>query len=411
MIDEILATSSGGRARIALRADGRLVDLVIAGDGAPDTVASVVLGRVNAVLPGMEAAFVDIGAERAGFLSLMPRSGESESEDGENDGSDGAPDRFAPLHEGAGVVVQVTKTAQAGKGAGLTRNVSLAGRYLVMTPMQSRIAVSRRIVEPGERAALERAMADIAGPGEGFILRTAARDAGAPALAEDAAQLRRLWASIMEKKDAAPQSSTRMPRILHGVARGLGQVLRDCAHDGVRRILVDDRRAEAEAEAFCDAHLPDLGTRIEIWDEAGPMFEALGVEDELAVALEPHVTLACGGSLIIEQTQALCAIDVNTGRNVGRTSHADTVRATNLEAAAEIPRQLRLRGLGGITVIDFIHMDDEADRDRVLAALMAGLTADPAFISAGGVSELGLVELARRRGDGPLKARLGEDDG
>jgi ribonuclease G len=417
MIDEILATKSGGRARVALREDGRLVDLIIAGDGASDTVGSIVLGRVTAVLAGMEAAFVDIGAERAGFLSLMPRRGESddqprrgESDDqprrGENKDTGTEDDRFAPLHEGAEVLVQVTKTAQAGKGAGLTRNVSLAGRHLVLTPLQSRIAVSRRIVEPAERAALERAMADIAGPGEGFILRTAARDAGPPALAEDAAQLRRLWASIMEKKDAASA-----PRILHGVARGLGQVLRDYAHDGLRRILVDDRGAEVEAEAFCDAHLPDLGTRIELWDEAGPMFEALGVEDELAVALEPHVTLDCGGSLIIEPTQALTAIDVNTGRNVGRTSHADTVRVTNLEAAAEIPRQLRLRGLGGITVVDFIHMDDEADRDRVLAALMAGLTADPAFISAGGVSELGLVELARRRGDGPLKARLEEDDG
>lgn len=406
MIDEILSTNIGGRARIALREEGRLVDLVIAGDGAPDTVASIVLGRVNAVLPGMEAAFVDIGAERAGFLSLTPRSGE-----GEGDGAGAGPDPFAPLHEGTSVLVQVTKTAQAGKGAGLTRNISLAGRYLVLTPMQARIAISRRIEEPGERAALESAMAEIAAPGEGFILRTAARDAGAPALAEDAGQLRGLWATITEKKDAAAQSSTGAPRILHGVARGLGGVLRDCAHAGLRRILVDDRGAEAEAQAFCDAHLPDLGTRIELWDEAGPMFEALGVEDDIAAALEPRVTLACGGSLIIEQTQALCAIDVNTGRNVGRTSHADTVRATNLEAAEEIPRQLRLRGLGGITVIDFIHMDDAADRDRVLAALMAGLKADPAFISAGGVSELGLVELARRRGDGPLQARLEEDDG
>ena len=430
MIDEILATTSAGRARIALRQEGRLIDLIIAGDGAPDTVGSIVLGRVNAVLPGMEAAFVDIGAERAGFLSLAsprgesngaPRSSEnndapprsendgalrsSESNDvpprSENDGGNAEPDRFPLVHEGADVLVQVTKSAQAGKGAGLTRNVSLAGRYLVLTPMQSRIAISRRIEEPAARAALERAMVEIAEPGEGFILRTAARDAGAPALAEDAAELRRLWARIVEKKDAASP-----PRILHGIARGLGQVLRDSAHDGLRRILVDDRRAEADAQAFCDAHLPDLGTCIELWDEAAPMFEALGVEDDIADALEAHVNLACGGSLIIEQTQALTAIDINTGRNVGRTSHADTVRVTNLEAAAEIPRQLRLRGLGGITVIDFIQMEDAADRDRVLGALMVGLTADPAFIRATGISELGLVELARRRGDGSLQARL-----
>jgi Rne/Rng family ribonuclease len=136
------------------------------------------------------------------------------------------------------------------------------------------------------------------------------------------------------------------------------------------------------------------------------MFEALGVEDDIAESLDPRVTLPCGGSLIIEQTQALTAIDVNTGRNVGRTSHADTVRATNLEAAAEIPRQLRLRGFGGITVIDFIHMDEESDRAAVMDLLMEGLSADPAFIRANGISELGLVELARRRGDGTLEARL-----
>ncbi len=453
MIDEILSTTCGGQARVALRTDGRLVDLVIAGTGAPDTVGTIVLGRVNAVVPGMEAAFVDIGAERAGFLSLvlrsgernnllrsgernnLPRNGESDNpprngerdnpprngesdnpprrgEDddlparGAGDGGDSVAARFAPVHEGASVLVQVTKSAQAGKGAGLTRNVALAGRNLVLTPMQSRIAISRKIIEPDQRAALERAMAEIAEPGEGFILRTAARDAGAAALAEDAARLRRAWGSIQEKQAAASP-----PHVLHSVVRGLGQVLADHAHDGLRRILVDDRAAEAEAQAFCDAHLPDLGTRIELWDEAGAMFEALGVADDIAAALEPRVVLPCGGSLIIEQTQALCAIDVNTGRNVGRTSHADTVRVTNLEAAAEIPRQLRLRGLGGITVIDFIHMDDETDAEEVLAALMAGLGDDPAFIRASGISALGLVELARRRGGGPLKERLEQAGG
>ncbi len=417
MIDEILSSAIGGPTRIALREEGRLVDLIIAGVGAPDTVGSIVAGRVSAVLPGMEAAFVEIGAERAGFLSLAPRRGETNDQPRRGETNDqprrGAPDEedsdtelFAPIHEGGAVLVQVTKAAQDGKGAGLTRNISLAGRNLVLTPLQARIAISRRIIEPAERAALEQAMADIAEPGEGFILRTAARDVGAPALAEDAALLRRLWASIEEKRENASP-----PQILHGVGRGLAEVLRDHAHGGIRRILVDDRRAETEAQAFCDAHLPDLGTRIEFWDEAGPMFEALGVEDDIATALDSHVGLPCGGSLIIEQTQALCAIDINTGRNVGRTSHADTVRVTNLEAAAEIPRQLRLRSLGGITVIDFIHMEDLADHELVLAALMDGLSGDPAFIRASGISELGLVELARRRGEGSLKARLEEGDG
>ncbi len=394
MIDEVLATKAGGRARIALRSDGRLVELFFAGDGAADAVGSIVLGRVTAVLPGMEAAFVDIGAERAGFLSLAaPRTDAGEPDD--------ALSGLEPVQEGAEVLVQITKTAQEGKGAGLTRSISLAGRYLVFTPVQPRIAISRRIQDEAEREALAAVMAEISRPGEGFILRTAARDVGREALAADAEVLRAQWAAVAERRTGAPP-----PQVLHGATRGLGEVLRDHAHEGIRRILVDTRRAEAEAQAFCDAHIPDLGTRIELWDGAESMFEALGVEDDIAESLDPRVTLPCGGSLIIEQTQALTAIDVNTGRNVGRTSHADTVRATNLEAAAEIPRQLRLRGLGGITVIDFIHMDEESDRRAVMDLLMEGLSADPAFIRANGISELGLVELARRRGDGTLEARL-----
>jgi ribonuclease G len=397
MIDELLATIAGGRHRIALRAEGRLVELFFAGGGAPDALGSIILGRVNAVLPGMEAAFVDIGAERAGFLSLAAPRGDP--------GADDVAAGFPPVQEGAEVLVQVTKTAQDGKGAGLTRTLSLAGRYLVFTPTQPRIAISRRIEEEGEREALAELMAEVARPGEGYILRTAARDAGADALIADAEALREQWLSIDAlRPDAAP------PQVLHGAARGLGEVMRDHAHDGMRRIVVDSRRAEAEAQAFCDAHIPDLGTRIELWDESDAMFEALGVEDDIAEALEAQVALPCGGSLIIEQTQALTAIDVNTGRNVGRTSHADTVRATNLEAAEEIPRQLRVRGLGGISVVDFIHMEDEADRAAVLERLLEGLRADPAFIRATGISELGLVELARRRGDGTLAARLAKAD-
>ncbi|MDX1484011.1 MAG: Rne/Rng family ribonuclease [Alphaproteobacteria bacterium] len=401
MIDEILCSKSGGRVRIALREDGRLVDLIIAGAGAPDAMGSIVLGRVSAVLPGMEAAFVDIGAERAGFLSLTAPRGEAENGEGEDGAGDSGAVAFDPVHEGGEVLVQVTKTAQAGKGAGLTRSIGLAGRYLVLTPMQPRIAISRRIDDTETRAAIEETMGGITRPGEGFIVRTAGRDADARALADDADDLRRLWATIVEARRGAS-----CPTVLHGADRGLGQALRDFAHEGVRRILVDDRGAEADAEAFCDAHMPDLGTRIETWGEADPMFEALGVEDEIAAALEPCVVLPCGGTLIIEETQALTAVDVNTGRHVGRSSHADTVRLTNLEAAAEVPRQLRLRGLGGITVIDFIHMDREADQEEVLATLMQGLAGDPGFIRAGGISELGLVELARRRGDGSLRQRL-----
>ena len=408
MIDEILSTSAGGKARIALREEGRVVDLVVSGDadGGGDTAGTIVLGRVTTVIKGMEAAFVDIGTDRAGFLSLVaPRVEDAPAAEGEGEDIE-ADTGLPPLHEGQEVLVQVAKSPQGGKGAGLNRTVSLPGRYLVLTPVQPRIAISRRIQEPGLRQSLAALMEEIRRPGEGFILRTAARDADAEALAEDAEALRRQWAEIEDRlKGATP------PCVLYAPRPGLAEVLRDQALDGLRRIVVDDARAEAVARSFVETHLTGSATRIEHWQESEPLFEALGIEDAIAEALEPQVSLPCGGSLIIEQTHALTAVDVNTGRNLGRTGHADTVRVTNIEAAREIPRQLRLRGLGGITVIDFIHMEEEADREQVVDELMRGLARDPFFIRATGMSELGLVELTRRRGAGTLRERLeGADD-
>ena len=401
MIDEILATRGGGRVRIALREAGRLMELIAGTPEAPGAVGDIVLGRVTAVLKGMEACFVDIGAERAGFLSLAGRPGPGGSPPPEAPGSG-----RAPLTEGARVLVQVSKAAQMGKGAGLTRNVTLPGRYLVLAPCQGRIAVSRRIADEEARAALEHALAAIAEPGEGFIVRTAAAGADPAALAEDARELRRRWEAI---EDA--MGNVEPPARLHTEAVGIGAVLRDRAHDRLRRVIVDDAGAAGEARAFLAAHLPAVAARVEEWDGPGALFEALGVEDEIAAALLPEVALPCGGSLVIEETHAANAIDVNTARNTGRSGHAETVLATNIEAAGEIARQLRLRNLGGLTVIDFIHMEDEDHRGRVLTALLDGLADDPAFIRATGFSELGLVELARRRGRGPLAEILEAGEG
>jgi ribonuclease G len=295
----------------------------------------------------------------------------------------------------------VTKAAQAGKGAGLTRNITIAGRFLVLTPGQARIAVSRRIEDEAERARLESILVEFMDGEDGFIVRTAAVGASAEALAADVADLRALWREIAE--DARDCD---VPCRLHGEGGGIYRVLRDRAHAGLRRVIVDDARTAEEARAFFAEYLPGLERRVELWDGIDPLFELLGIEDDIADALEPAVSLPCGGSIVIEQTHALTAIDVNTGRNTGRSNHADTVLGTNLEAAEEIARQLRLRGLGGLTVIDFVHMDDAGDEEEVLDVLLAALAEDPAFIRATGFSELGLVELARRRGQGPLEARL-----
>ncbi len=388
MIDEIIASSADGTMRIALREAGRLMELMVEDGDEPGAVGDIICGRVTAVMKGMEACFVDIGAERAGFLSLAPR------------GDDDDVSRDMP-HEGAAVLVQVTKAAQMGKGAGLTRNLSIAGRFLVLTPFQNRIAISKRITDEAARARLESALADVMGDEGGFILRTAAAEAPSEALIEDARQLRARWAEIDDRA-----GNCGIPSRLHAEGSGLFRVLRDRAHPDLRRVMVDDARAAAEARAFFAEYLPGLERRVEVWDGIDPLFGAFGIEDDIADALEPVVSLPCGGSIVIEQTHALTAIDVNTGRNTGRSNHADTVFDTNMEAAEEIARQLRLRGLGGLTVIDFVHMDDAEDEAEVLEALLAALADDPSFIRATGFSELGLVELARRRGQGPLAARI-----
>lgn len=396
MIDEILSSRSAGRHLVALREAGRLMQVVRPRAGAPDAVGAVVLGRLTAVLAGMEAGFVDIGAERAGFLSFVARAGDG--------GEEGAPAVPAGIpNEGAPVLVQVTKAPQAGKGAGLTRNIALPGRYLVYTPFQPRISISRRIEDADTRARLEATLAGLIGEEEGFILRTAAAGADAEALAADVAALRRRWSDIC----AAVDEGVSPPALVGGESGGLAAVLRDFAGSGLRRIVADDAADADSARAFCETYL-DGGVRVETWSEREPLFAALGVDDAIAEALEPQCALPCGGTLVIEETQAVSTVDVNTGRHMGRGGHAETVLATNLEAAAEIPRQLRLRGLGGMTVIDFIHMDDPDHRARVLAVLEDGLRADPAFIQVTGFSELGLVELARRRGAGPLSELLAE---
>lgn len=390
MIDEIIVASDGGRLRAALRRDGDLLEVLLEEPESAAAVGDIYVGRVNAILRGMEACFVDIGADKAGFLSLANRR------------DDDAPALAEVPTEGARVLVQVTKAAQMGKGAGLTRNVTLAGRFLVLTPFQDRIAISRRIDEASARARLEAALSETAAAGTGgFIVRTAAAEADAETLAADARLLRARWREIEERI-----GNVDVPGRLYGESRGLTPVLRDRAHAGVRRVIVDTPKLAAEAEAFFDAYLPASAAAIEIWDGPDPVFEAYGIEDDIADAMETEVWLPCGGSVVIEQTHALTAVDVNTGRNTGRSGHADTVRATNLEAAVEIARQLRLRNLGGLAVIDFVHMDSDEDEAAVLDTLLDAMADDPAFIRATGFSDLGLVELARRRGAGPLADRL-----
>jgi ribonuclease G len=391
VIDEIIASNAGGQLRIALREVGWLMEVLTDDGGEPGAVGDIILGRVSAVLKGMDACFVEIGAEKAGFLSLSVRPG--------------ADDEHLPTDiptEGSAALVQVTKTAQMGKGSGLTRNISIAGRFLVLTPFRHRIAISRRIEDEAVRARLNQCLEEIAGDTNGFIVRTAAADATAEDLAADARDLCARWQDIQ-----AQQVGAAVPACLYREGTGLTRTLRDRAHKGLERVIVDTPAAFDAARAFFATYLPEIQNCVELWDGTEPVFEAYGIEDDIADALEPEVVLPCGGTIMIEQTHACATMDVNTGRNTGHSGHAATVLATNLEAAEEITRQLRLRNLGGLTVIDFVHMDSDEDREQVLSLLNDGLAEDPAFIRGTGFSELGLIELARRRGQGSLADRLG----
>lgn len=398
MIDEILCTVTPAETRIAVIDDGRVAELFIEITARPGLVGNIYLGRVTRVLKGMDAAFIDLGEGSAGFLGL--------DKSREEEGAEVSPGLC--LREGGDVMVQVLTAPQGGKGAGLSINPTLPGRYLVHTPGRPGIKLSRRLPDEAERARLtallEAVMAETGRADEGFILRTAAAGAGGDELTREAAYLRRSWAEIEDRA-----AKTKAPALIFADLEPVSRVLRDRARDGMRRIRIDDGAVFAAAKRFCRRFAPAIVPLLDHYTGDEPMFELHGLEEAIEAALAPKVDLPCGGYLAVEATQALTAIDVNTGRHVGASSQAQTILDVNLAAAQEIARQVRLRNIAGLIVIDFVHMDLALHRARVLEALNAALADDPTFVQATGISELGLVELSRRRGRAPLREVLTTD--
>lgn len=383
MIDEIFCTVSSQATRTVLRQAGRVVECLIEPTAAASSIGNVYLSRIGKTLKGIGACFVEIGQERAGFLPL-PDSG-------------GAAANAPAIHEGAAVLVQVVKDPQGGKGAELTLDLSLPGRLLVYAPRQDGVVFSRRLTDEAERERLAGALAAVARPGEGFILRTAAVGATGEDLARDVAWLRAAWADLQSR---APKAKP--PSLLWRDLTPLARVLRDRGHLGIRRVITDDRAALSAAQDYCRRFMPELADRIELAGAEGPLFERFAIDEAIAEALLARVPLPGGGFLSIEPTQALTAIDVNTGRHVGTGNQADTILGANLEAAVEVARQIRLRNLSGLIVVDFVHMNSDSHEDRVLEALGAAMAEDPMFLRIGGFTALGLLEIARRRGRPPL---------
>jgi ribonuclease G len=396
---ELIVNAAAEETRIALLEDGLPAELFIERASAPSILGRIYRGRISNVLPGMQSAFVDIGLDRDAFLyvaDLLPPAADLEPAPGEGVFPPVPVRRRGPpieslLKEGQEIVVQVTKDALGSKGPRVTTQISLPGRTLVFLPGASRHSVSRRVESEEERNRLLRLAGSLPGEG-GFIVRTAAKGADLPALDSEARGRRARWEEIRRASEASAA-----PACLSPQADLAEKVLRDLVSPDMERIVVDDEPTHRRCRDFVERILPGLGHRVEKFSREEAIFEAFGVEKELERALRRRIWLPSGGYIVIHPTEALVAIDVNTGKYVGKTGFEETALKTNLEAAREVVRQIRLRDLGGILVVDFIDLEEEESRRRLAEALEEELKSDRARSRVLKISDFGLVEITRQR--------------
>ncbi len=387
MSEEILINVTPQETRVAVIQQGVVQEVQIERTSARGWVGNIYMGRVVRVLPGMQSAFVDIGGARAAFLHVADLWGHRQ------DGAEAKPiERL--LSEGQNLMVQVIKDPIGTKGARLSTQISLAGRLLVYLPQESHIGISQRIEDEEERLHLRDKLQQLLPPEVtgGFIIRTMAEAASDRELTTDIEYLRKLWGDIKEKaKSAAPAAA-----LYQDLNLGL-RVARDFVNDDTTRILIDSRETFQKVQGFAQEFTPNVAPRLEHYSGERPLFDLYGVEDEIEKALARRVDLKSGGYLIIDQTEALTTVDVNTGGFVGGRSFDDTIFKTNLEAAQVAARQLRLRNLGGIIIVDFIDMDNEEHKNAVLNEFRKALARDRTRMTVNGFTQLGLVEMTRKR--------------
>ena len=384
MSEEILINVTPRETRVAVVAAGVVQELLIERSSGRGLVGNIYIGRVARVLPGMQSAFIEIGLERAAFLHVADIWENREP---------GKPIEKI-LAEGEPLLVQVVKDPIGSKGARLSTQISIAGRLLVHLPHDPHIGISQRIEDENGRAQLRERLKELVPADEkgGFIVRTLAEAAGEDELAADLGYLRQLWAAIRERSLGAQP-----PRLLYQDLSLAQRVLRDMVGAQTARVLVDSRENHQKLAAFAQAYMPQLVAKLEHYTGERPLFELYNVEDEIEKALSRRVELKSGGTLIIDQTEAMTTIDVNTGGFVGSRNFDDTIFKTNLEASQAIARQLRLRNLGGIIVLDFIDMQSEQHRSAVLEEFKRALARDRTRITVNGFTALGLVEMTRKR--------------
>jgi len=388
MSEEILINVTPPETRVAVIENGVLQEVIIERASRRGLVGNIYKGRIARVLPGMQAAFVDVGLERAAFLHA------SDIAD-----ADGNSERNANItdlvREGGEVVVQVVKDPLGTKGARLTTYISIPSRHLVFMPSLDNAGISQKIESEEERQRLRDVLTGLMeesdGPG-GFIARTAAEGVSKEMLHADMLYLTRIWHSIQERVDAAGVSE-----LIHEDLPLARRAIRDMVGEDIEKVRIDSRATWSKAKNFADKFIPEISPRIEYYPGERPIFDLYGVEDEIQKALQCKVDLKSGGHLVIDQTEAMTTIDVNTGAFVGHRNLEETIFKTNLEAAQAICRQLRLRNLGGIIIIDFIDMLDEEHKRQVIRALEKALAHDHTKTAITEVSTLGLVEMTRKR--------------
>ncbi|MFS8608342.1 MAG: ribonuclease G [Gammaproteobacteria bacterium] len=390
MKEEILINVTPREVRAALVENGMLQEIVIERANRRGLISNIYKGRVSRVLPGMQAAFVDVGLERTAFLHVSDIVGSNAVSGGRN----GEPNIRDLVAEGGEVLVQVLKDPLGTKGARLTTHITIPSRYLVMLPKGSGIGISARIEDEAERERLRSLMDSIitTPTKAGYIVRTAAEGASLEALRADMLFLQKLWEAIEEAAAKARPAQL----VYEDLALPL-RVLRDMLGPDVERVRVDSAEEYQRMKEFAERFMPHMAPKIELYSESRPIFDLYNIEDEIDRALNRKVALKSGGHVVFDQTEAMTTIDVNTGAYVGHRNLEETIFRTNLEAAVVIARQLRLRNLGGIIIIDFIDMAEEEHRRQVLQTLQARLANDHAKTQIMSVSPLGLVEMTRKR--------------
>ena len=421
MYKKIIINVADHETRVALLEDGTIAELFIERKGSRDNTGNIYKGRVQRVLPGMQAAFVDIGLNQAAFIYVddVVRDNFADIEDyfscagaEENELSEETQDLLSPkpendniedlITEGQEVLVQVSKSPIGTKGARITSNISLPGRFLVLMPTSSHIGISRRIEDEAERQRLKDIVAELSSNSSmGYIVRTAAEGVHHEKIAYEMGFLKNLWCNIQKKYQTAAT-----PSLLHQELNLSLRAVRDLLLQEAEKLVIDSKKDYESVLTFLDTFNPSLKDSVELFDGKEPIFDAYNLEGDISRAIKRKIWLKSGGYIVIEHTEALVAVDVNTGRYVGKYNLEETILKTNLEAVKEIAYQIRLRDIGGIIIIDFIDMEKKSNQEKVFSALNEAFVKDRSKTHILPISDMGLIQMTRKRTRKPLTRQL-----